>query len=325
MLLSKICEEFKELQKMVESEELFKLSYKIYNEKERSDTLLSWGADMRKLSRIEIVLENKKFESKAVKVYVDTYIESIRDIFVNYDKLVESILLKKDKENESSLIYKEETDVLITAMSTSIESLNKLILDIDMATTLVATIRDETWEPLPDERREDSVDNIIVSSETRSMSLNDVSTDVNNLDQFFNNICILVDKDKSKGNNIYLRKVETGSLTVAISCAMTIAPIIGFMFWCIKLCQDTAERSLSIEEKRLNNEEKRLKIINDKMSMAKEILEIKPDNKEADEIIQRCAIHIWEFLENNPRGTINGEYYDIGMEKPKIEDKEKTK
>lgn len=43
----------------------------------------------------------------------------------------------------------------------------------------------------------------------------------------------------------------------------------------------------------------------------------------ADELIQGCAIHLLDFLENNPTGTINGEPYDIGIEKLKIEDKEK--
>lgn len=94
------------------------------------------------------------------------------------------------------------------------------------------------------------------------------------------------------------------------------------MFWVIKLCQDAAERSLNIEEKGLDNKEKKLKIINDEIDIAKKILEIQPDDKMADELIQGCAIHFLDFLENNPTGTINGKHYDIGIEKPRIEDKE---
>lgn len=142
---------------------------------------------------------------------------------------------------------------------------------------------------------------------------------------FFSSVCFLINQDKNEDNNIYLRKVETGSLTVAVSCVMGIAPIIAFMFWVIKLCQDTAERSLNIEEKSLNNKKKKLKIINDEIDIAKKIFEIQPDNKVADELIQGCAIHLLDFLENNPTGTINGEPYDIGIEKLKIEDKEKNK
>ncbi len=164
-----------------------------------------------------------------------------------------------------------------------------------------------------------------VSSETRSMSLNNVAIDVDNLDRFFSSICSLICQDKNEDNNIYLRKVETGSLTVAVSCVIATAPIIKFMFWVIKLCQDTAERSLKIEEKGLENKEKKLKIINDEIDTAKKILEIQPDNKLADELIQGCAIHFFDFLENNPTGTINGEHYDIGVEKQKIEDKQENK
>ena len=147
------------------------------------------------------------------------------------------------------------------------------------------------------------------------MSLNGVANDVDNLDRFFNSICMLINQDEDKGNNIYLRKVETGSLTVAVSCAMEIGPIIGFIFMCIKLCQKA-------EKRHLDNEKKRLELINDSMHIAKEILEINPDNKEAEETIQKCGIYILDFLRNNPMGTINGEYYDIGIEKLKIEDKE---
>lgn len=58
------------------------------------------------------------------------------------------------------------------------------------------------------------------------------------------------------------------------------------------------------------------------MDSAKKILEVDPDNKEANEIIQKSGVYILDFLENNPIGTINGEHYDIGVEKLKIEKKD---
>lgn len=96
---------------------------------------------------------------------------------------------------------------------------------------------------------------------------------------------------------------------------MEVAPIIAFMFWFVKQYQKS-------EKRHLDNEDTRLKLINDSMNTAKEILKIDPGNKEATEIIQKCAIHILNFLDNNPKGTINGVSYDIGMEKLKIEEKD---
>ena len=148
------------------------------------------------------------------------------------------------------------------------------------------------------------------------MSLNDVASDVGNLDNFFKNIRLLFKQDQNQSNNIYLRRIETGSLTVAVSCAMQAAPIIAFMFWCVKLYQKA-------EKRYLDNADNKMKVINDSLKIAKEILQVDPNNKEADEIIQRCGVHVLNFLENNPTGTINGEPFDIGIEKLKIEDKEK--
>ena len=319
MLLSKISEEFKKLNELIGNIESYKSIHGLYDEKKKSEILLSWNVVMRNLSKKELVLENMKFESKAVQECADDYLIRIKHFFMQYDLVTAAMSLAEEGD------VNEEIDKSISQLNFSIRQLKDTILNIEVANDIVSKITKETWEPLPDDKVEKNVNNIIVSSETRSISLNNVSSDVDYLDRFFNSICSLICQDKNEDNNIYLRKVETGSLTVAVSCVIATAPIIKFMFWVIKLCQDTAERSLNIEEKGLENKEKKLKIINDEIDTPKKILEIQPDNKLADELIQGCAIHFLDFLENNPTGTINGEHYDIGIEKLKIEDKEENK
>lgn len=310
MLLSKIGEEYMELNKIIGNARLFEKYKKLYYaEDRRRDILLSWSGDIRRLSRMQVILENKKFESQAVQKRVDEYILCSERIFERYDMIIGNI-------------FKEEKDVniinnSIEGLYESIERLEKIILKSRIAYVTIGDIMDETWEPLPNDEKEDKVENIVISSETRSLSLNDVASDIGNLDSFFKNVCQLIQQDQNQSNNIYLRRIETGSLTVAVSCAMQSAPIIAFIFWCVNHYQKA-------EKRYLDNEEKKLKLINDSMDIAKEILKVDPDNKEAEEIIQKCGVHVLNFLENNPTGTINGEHYDIGIEKLKIEDKEKS-
>ncbi len=309
MLINKIDAEFRELNEIVGESVLNNLLDIVRNDKDiKSGDLLNWNPLIRQLSKSEALVENRKFEVGIVKFYANYYVENVKKVFKNYDVMA-SILGTNSGTNERNVpnvskIFYENISILAT-----------IIEKINMSNEIISEIMAETWEPLPDDKKEDNVENIVISSETRSVSLYDVASDVGNLNSFFENICRLISSDQSQSNNIYLRRVETGSLVVAVSCAMQAAPIIAFIFWCVKLYQKA-------EKRYLDNADNKLKVINESLSIAKEILKVDPDNKEADEIIQKCGVSVLSFLENNPMGTINGEYYDIGMEKPRIEDKE---
>lgn len=309
MLLDKIAEEFDKLYHIIDRKSFFESYEKVFEKKagNEKDALLSWSIDMRYLIRIEVDLGNIGFESNIVRNYANIYLRCIGGIFEYYDTAIKLELQKNSNDLNKQALYRDLYD--------AVKEFKQVESEIKRINRVVFAVREETWEPLPDDKKEVNINNIIISSKTRSMSLDGVASDINNLDQFFNNICMLVNQDNDSENNIYLRKVETGSLTVAVSCVMEIGPIVGFIFMCVKLYQKA-------EKRHLDNEKKKLDLINDSMNMAKEILKIDPDNKEAEEVIQKCGIHILDFLKNNPMGTINGEYYDIGMEKPKIEDKE---
>ncbi len=310
MLLSKIGEEFRELNEIIGNKRLFKSYKKIFIDiDDQKDILISWSSDMRYLSKTEGILENKNFVSMIVHTYACKYIECIEKIFTYYDNLINEMTTTK--------LRSLETDQWIEELYYNINELKIILSTIKMACDMVLEITGETWEPLPNDEEEKNVQNIIISSESRSMSLNDVASDIGNLDSFFKNVCQLIKQDQNQSNNIYLRRVETGSLVVAVSCAMQVAPIIAFIFWCVKLYQKA-------EKRYLDNADNKLKVINDSLNIAKEILKVDPDNKEADEIIQKCGVSVLNFLQNNPMGTINGEHYDIGMEKLKIEKKEKA-
>ena len=309
MHLGQLSGEFRELNKIIED---MKGIDEIFTYGEISmENLLAWSSSIRWLSKTEGVLENKSFESKLVRKFVKDYLDCVENIFEGYDQLI--VMVQMDKTDS----VKEKIKSKLEMVNREYGRLYGIKAKISMAEELISEITKEIWEPLPENEKEDNVDNIIISSETRSMSLNNVASDVGNLDSFFKNISLLIEKDQYQSNNVYLRRIETGSLLVAVSCAMQAAPIIAFIFWCVKLYQKA-------EKRYLDNADKKLEIINKSMNIAKEILEVDPDNKEAEEAIQRCGVHLLNFLENNPTGTINGEHYDIGIEKLKIEDKEEN-
>lgn len=309
MLIDKIDDEFRELNEIVEKK-VAKTLFDIVRDGKiiKSEDLLGWSQSIRELSKSQALVENKKFKAEIVKSYARKYVKDVQDLFSSYDNLATLYRMNRDVNGGHIAEWCERWYYSISSLVMTIEKIN-------MSNELISEITMETWEPLPNDEKEDNVENIVISSETRSMSLNNVASDVGNLNNFFECICRLVNPEKNQRNNIYLRRVETGSLVVAVSCAMQIAPMIAFIFWCVKLYQKA-------EKRYLDNADNKLKVINDSLDIAKEILKIDPNNKEADEIIQKCGVSVLNFLENNPTGTINGEHYDIGMEKPKIEDKE---
>lgn len=323
MLLDKINAEFIELNKIIENKGLFMSAPRLMADNaEYEKILLSMSVDIREISRIQVNLQNKNFDSKIVQEFRLECMDCIECIFKQYDEFVRVLSEKKQELQEKEEMFIEFS---IRGKNEIAENLffattdwDKIRDRIEIASEIISRIIEETWEPLPRDQEESNVENIVIESETRSVSLNDVASDVGNLDNFFQNISLLMTQTQNQSNNIYLRRVETGSLVVAVSCAMQAAPIIAFIFWCVKLYQKA-------EKRYLDNQNNKLKVINESLNTAKEILKIDPDNKEADEAIQKCGVHLLNFLENNPTGTINGEYYDIGMEKPKIEDKEKSK
>ena len=96
MLLDKIYAECKELNEIIGDDVYFLSSPKLITNKERiSETLLLISTDMRKLSRIETILENKSFSSRIVQDLTDDYMYCIRDLFKQYDGLIER--LSRDK------------------------------------------------------------------------------------------------------------------------------------------------------------------------------------------------------------------------------------
>lgn len=309
MLINKIDVEFRKLNEIVGDKVLKCLFDIMRNGKDiKSKDLLSWNHLIRELSKSEALVEDRKFQVGIVQFYAEKYVEGVKDIFKDYDAMAAMVQIDSDLNNPAMI-------QLAGAFYDSVSYLVTIIEKINMSNELISEIITETWEPLPSDEEESNVQNIVISSETRSISLNDVASDVGNLDNFFKNISLLFKQDQNQSNNIYLRRIETGSLTVAVSCAMQAAPIIAFIFWGVKLYQQA-------EKRYLDNADKKLEVINKSMNVAKEILKVDPNNKEADEAIQRCGVHLLNFLENNPTGTINGEQYDIGFEKPKIEDKE---
>lgn len=305
MILQKIYAEVRELDGIINDEPMILSEISEHLSAETIESMVrSMNLAIRKLARMEVILENANFKTKvAIKMAVKC-LRCISDIYEQYEKLA-GVLRKETREREESLI----------GLFRSYKEWDQICLKVALANEIVSELIEGTWEPLPDDETEDNVENIVISSETRSMSLSDIASDIGNLNNFFESICRMISPDQNKSNNVYLRRVETGSLVVAVSCAMQAAPIIAFIFWCVKLYQKA-------EKRYLDNADNKLKVINESLNIAKEILKIDPDNKEADEIIQKCGVSVLNFLENNPTGTINGEHYDIGMEKPRIEDKE---
>lgn len=313
MFLNKIDEEFRELNEIIGKEGLTSLLGILRGGKYiRSEDLLEWNHMIRVFTKSEALLEKRRFETEIADSYSQQYIMGVDYLFDCYDRLAS--LIKANQSLNAGI----EIQPMVEDLYNSISDLSTVIEKINMANEITSEIVINTWEPLPNDEKEDQVENIVISSETTSMSLNDVASDIVNLDSFFKNVCQLIKQDQNQSNNIYLRRIETGSLIVAVSCAMKAAPIIAFIFWCIKLYQKA-------EKRYLDNADKKLQVINNSMNIAKEILEVDPDNKEVDEIIQKCGVHVLNFLENNPIGIINGEPYDIGIEKLKIEDKEENK
>lgn len=279
--------------------------YTAENERFTIYSMIGYMNDIRKIVRIQTILENERFKSKIVRGHAKNFIGLVEIFCVHYDLLAEYLSDEQKSSGKKDLLF------LINQLREDAKNLYEWFRQISFAVDTLIEAAKETWEPLPNDLKVDC-ENVAISSETKGITLSDVSKDIESLNNFLNNICILINKDKE--NNYFLRKVETGSLSVIISCATSTAPIIAFIFFVIELCQNTEKRTL-------NNKDKRLELINKHLDMAKKILDIDPKNTETDEIIQKCGLYLLQYFENNSSGTINGERYDIGTEILKIEER----
>lgn len=312
MLLSDVINEFHEIREITNPSE----RYASYREEmitilimKNSDFTVERAADLldciRDLTKIQVRLDHKSKElkSKSVQNYIYNFNKRVDSLFKDYSKLMKLISAnEKSDKNIREAIYFFKGDV---------KYLYERLVEINLVGHILLSVSEETWEPLPTDL-EVKCENIIISSETKGITLNDISKDIESLNNFFNNMYSIINKDKE--NSYFLRKVETGSLSVVISCITAASSIVSFIFLIIKLCQNTEKRNL-------NNKDKRLELINKSLDMAKKILEIDPQNTEANEVIQRSGLYLLQYFENNPKGMINGEKYDIGTEVLKIEEK----
>lgn len=309
MLLQEISNEFLKVEELVLNKELgFEdIMLEISDMNYYGFTLgfmISLSDSIRKISKIQGILESERFLSKNVQTYVDDFIKQALKFYEDYDNLM-SLLADRN------IFYKRNLSDEIYAFRDEAKDLYDWAMKIRHAINLLTEATNETWEPLPTDL-EVECENIIISSETKGTTLGDISKDIESFDCFLNSIYSLVNKDQD--NSYFLRKVETGSLSVVISCTTAVPTIVSFIFWIIKLCQHTEKRNLI-------NKDKQLDIINKNLDIAKKILEIDPQNTEANEVIVKCGYFLLQFLGNNPKGTINGEKYDIGAEILRIEEK----
>lgn len=313
MFLQQISEEYTKLNTiMYELGGSFSKVFEIYcmeNAEFTISKLYSYADVFRNLSRVEGILSRERFISVSLRECVADFVNDTRNLYFDYDRVMSMLVgadEKRDKEGANIALLDR-----ISVLKKHAWMVYMWHIKIDLADDILSRVARETWEPLPSDLEVECED-IIIFSETVSTSLSDVSKDIESLDGFLNNIYSLVNKDKQ--NSYFLRKVETGSLSVVISCITTAAPIISFIFFVIKLCQNTEKRDL-------NNKAKRLELIDKKLDIAKKILEIDPQNTEVNEVIQKSMLYLLQYFENNPKGTINGEKYDIGSEVLKIEEK----
>lgn len=321
MLLQNISEDYLKLNQIVYStkrkiESSIMHIFQAQKNEYMANTLRYYFDVTRELSKVEGILAAEEFVSKSVQGYIRTFFGLTNYFYNRYDDLLNLLAAssEKDEKDEKDEKHNYFIGKTIEQVKNSAWNVYMWFIKVEVASDMLPQVSRETWEPLPDDLKVECED-IVISSETKSMSLNDIAADVSNLDRFLNNVCLLCFSKESENKNVYLRKVETGSLTVVVSCMMDTAPIIAFIYWCIHQYQKA-------EKRYLDNSEKKLNLINQELDIAKKILKIDPSNKEADEIIQKCGLNVLDFLDNNPKGTINGESYDTGRETLKIEQKE---
>ncbi len=269
--------------------------------------MLEFIPDTRKFIEHHNVLKSRKFKSNTVNEYIIRYLNCIDQFTICLDDTLQALAENRKEHN---------VNYSIGRLKAASNEISNILKRIEVAGEIMEMAVMETWEPLPEAIENKSVEDVIILSETQGASLSDISKDVSSIDNFLNTIRHLIKGITS--DNFYLRRVETGSLEIAISCILGAVQIVEFIFLYIKLCQQA-------EKRELKNKERKLDLINKSLDSAKRILEIEPHNTEVNEIIQKCALSIIEFLESNPKGSINGEKYDIEMENLKIEEKTQEK
>lgn len=237
--------------------------------------------------------------------HINSIINSLSMEFESYIYEFDNIVLSDDDERSSP----NRIDGLVNRICENAYRLLFIKYDLE-------NISEELLEEIPpDFKDSDNLDTTVFQSYTKFNDLIDMSKDLADLNSIFTTYYTLIDK---KENKYFIRKVASGSLEVIITTTSVLTSLVTLIFLFIHNIQQTKTNSLS-------NDEKKLTIVNNLADSAMKMLELDPNNPMAKEIYQKTGYHILCYLERNPIGKINDQYYNLGEDIKKIEENNSIK
>lgn len=294
-----------------------------------SSHIASMNSSIRNTTRLITEIEQINFTSSSVKNNAKTLCQSLNCLMSITEEYVEKKLRGL---SNTATFFK---------LITELDNFKKVHVQIHSNNIILENIEQELLEELPFEFTEETkFYQLDIRSYKQELNIISFTDDLKLLADCLQHLERLV--SPLDGNNIYIRKIESGSLKALLESDkvdFSIFPdLIKSITNAIKTCKllplekelkqaeikkTNAETELletEIEEKRIANVGSKLLIANQQIDYLCDKLNLDPKNPEHQEQIQHFCLPLITYIEHNPLGTINGFSYDVTREVHLLED-----
>ncbi len=234
------------------------------------------------------------------------------------DEVKNFILIAKQADNEiCNIIEAKLPDAkkgnFFSSLILRLYSFNTCYEDIMNIEKHLNVINDFLMEPIPDSIPEKEYIDFSINSLVVSKDFEQITSSINSISSVYDNISRLLEVPLDK--KYYIRRIETGSLAITISCvAATAIGIAKFIEFCFN-------KYLTFKKAKLEIQTMRQELIDKDLEIVEKTLELNPNLENKQELIEIACASAFQYFKFNPQFKMNDVVYDSGSEPDLLEEK----
>lgn len=248
------------------------------------------------------VLELHDFKNHELKSLVEVFTKSSHAAIDATNSIIKSQLSGMKKE--------ELLSSLVAPLQNSIKGYHTLLNLYQQ----FLTVSNMLLEPLPDNvAQHQYYEDFYIQSLNPSTDIVEISSSLMELSYFFENLGRLCNNNDEK--DYYLRKVETGSLLTVFATAV---PLI---IATVKMVDYCYPKFMNWRQLYFTDKEQQLRLSTAEINAVKELLDLNPNIKNADELIETASVRLFKYFKLNPNFKVNDKEYKTTMDIKLLQEK----
>ena len=251
------------------------------------------------------VLSNTSFKSSFLQNDIDLFISSADASIDSLYNIIENQLESSKKQGFFYPLMKN-----LHIFTTQYSSLLKVEWHISKFKKLL-------YEPLPEHIQEnENYSEFAINSLVTLNSFEALSVSISSFGELYNGISRLLELPTS--DRYYIRKVETGSLTIVITSTTVALLALG------KFIDFLIQKYIEYRKADLDIKSMRQQIVTTDLEMVEKVLGLNPDLENKQELIEKVSESAFKYFKFNPKFKIGDTLYDTGETIPLITDSNLT-